>query len=150
MKRWILGWLFACGAGLALASDPAGEKAIHDYTLTMTKVRAWAEATQAFNDAAMKSPALAEEANGSGGSNDTLAQTIASFDHHPKLYAFYAAKGISKEEAALVPLAVQGGCSVAAYPQLAQKMATMTSPAQVAFCKANLAEIRKLKVYGLE
>jgi hypothetical protein len=150
MKRWILGWMVACGAGLALAADPAGEKAIHDYTLTMPKVKAWAEATQAFNDAAAKSPALAAEASGPGGSDDTLAQTIATFDRHPKLYAFYSAKGISKEEAALVPLAIQGACSVATYPQLAQKMASMTSPAQVAFCKTNLAEIRKLKVYGLE
>ncbi len=137
-------------ASTAFAADPAGEKALHDYVLTMPKVKAYAAATEALQAASAKNAALKTEVDSDNGASDTLAQQVAIYERHPKVYAFYSAQGLGKQEAVLVGQAVQGACSVAAYPQLAAKMAATVSPSQVAFCKANLPELRKMKALGIE
>ena len=149
MKRWFLGLLVVWGGATAaaFAADPAGEKAIHDYTLTMPMVRAWAQAMDAFEEAAAKSPALAAEADQPGNdANATLAQTVASFDHHPELYAFFRARAAcNKKRPGSADAAQHPGMRAASppAPQLAQKVASKRSrPRRLRFCKANLLELR--------
>ena len=150
MKLVLHALIFLSLVGTAFAADPAGEKALHDYVLTMQKVKAYAAAAEALEVASTSNPGLKAEIDSDSEATDTLAQQVAMFDRHPKVYAFYSARGLSKQEAVLVGQAVQGACSVAAYPQLAAKMAATVSPSQVAFCKANLPELRALKVLGIE
>jgi hypothetical protein len=132
----------------AAHDDPAGDKALHDYVLTMPKVKSYEAATEALEAAVKKDPALQSEAEKSGDEPDaTIADIRAKLDHHPKLFAFYANEGLSKDDAVLLPLTLINGVSVVQYPQIAEKMQAVVSPDQIAFCKAHLEELQKMKFF---
>ena len=122
---------------------------MHDYVLTMPKVKAFSAATDAANAAMKADPSLKAEADKSDNEPDkTIADLRAKFDHHPRLYAFYARQGLSKDEAILLPLSLMGACTVAQYPQIAPKLASTVSPGQIAFCKENMAELKNYKFFS--
>jgi sirohydrochlorin ferrochelatase len=136
----------AATSAFAARSDPAGDKAMHDYVLTMPKVKAYGAATEALAAAIKKDAALADEAEKSSDEPDqTLEQLRAKLDRHPKLFAFYAQEGLSKDDVVLLPLTLINGVSVVEYPQLEEKMKAVVSPDQIAFCKAHLEELKKMK-----
>lgn len=140
--------LLAAIPASAAHEDPAGDKAMHDYVLTMPKVKAYETATEALDAAIKKDSALQSEVEKSEDEPDaTIAQIRAKLDHHPKLFAFYAAEGLNKDDAVLLPLTLINGVSVVQYPQLEEKMKAVVSPDQIAFCKANLEELKKMKFF---
>lgn len=133
----------------ARAGDPASEPSLRDYLPTMAKARAFDAAEAQAAAALKKDPTLAAEADAAGDeAGDTASALRAKFDRHPRLYAFFAAQGLSKDDAVLLPLTLMNACSVAQMPSLQAKMADVVSPQQVAFCKAHLAELQKLKFFG--
>ncbi len=148
LAPFLLFALLAAIPAFAAHDDPAGDKAMHDYVLTMPKVEAYGTATEALATAMKKDAALADEAAKSGDEPDqTLEQLRAKLDRHPKLFAFYAREGLSKDDAVLLPLALINGVSVVEYPQLEEKMKAVVSPDQIAFCKAHLEELKKMKFF---
>jgi hypothetical protein len=72
----------------------------------------------------------------------------AKFAHYPHLYAFYAKQGLSMDDAVLVPLTLISACSVVQYPQIAVQMADTVSPGQIAFCKQNMATLKKMTFFS--
>src|SRR5262249_36515303 len=88
-KGLTFGFLAAAWAGLlpamaAGAQDPAGEKAMHDYVLTMSKVKAYDAASSAATAAMKADSSLKAEADKSSNEPDkTFADIKAKFMHHP-------------------------------------------------------------------
>lgn len=145
----VAGWISFLPAIAAEMHDPAGEKAMHDYVLTMPKVKAYDAASSAAMAAMKSDPSLKAEADKSGNEPDkTFADIKAKFMHHPRLAAFYARQGLTVDDAVLVPLTLMGACTVAQYPQIAAKMADTVSPGQIAFCKQNMATLKTLKFFS--
>lgn len=144
--------LAATAAPAAQDSDPAGARALHDYTLSMDKVKRYETAMESLEAAGKANPALKAESEKMGDEPDkTLADIEAKFDRHPRIFAFFARQGFSKFDAAVLPLALMDALTVAQMPQIAPKMADRVSPTQIAFCKTHLAELKATRfLYGEE
>src|SRR5581483_9252799 len=130
------------GAAPAFAADmdPASLKQMHDYVITMPKVQAFETAYQTLMAAAKSDAALnADYQSASTEKTKTLADEVAKMGRHPRVYAFFAKQGLSKEDAVILPMALMGGCMVAQYPAAAAKLAAQTSAQQGDFCKQNSA-----------
>ncbi|HEY1612924.1 MAG TPA: hypothetical protein VGF97_04410 [Rhizomicrobium sp.] len=139
----------ALASAAAAADDPATDRTLHDYVLTMDKVNHFSAAMDAFDVASKSDPSLKAEGDAMSSEPDaTLAQVEAKFDHHPRVFAFYAKQGLSKADAAVLPIALMDACTAVQYPQVAAKMASRIAPSQVAFCKANLATLKAMKFFG--
>jgi hypothetical protein len=122
---------------------------MHDYVLTMPKLKAYDAAYSALNTAAKGDKGLqADIAKASSENDQTIAQTIAKMDHYPRVYAFFQKQGLSKAEASLVPLILMSACMVAQYPTAQAGMAKEVAPGQAAFCKANMAAIKSLHFFS--
>lgn len=153
MNVFLLGCaLVLLGSGAAHAAgqiSAADSKLLHDYVLTMTKVRAYETATANATVAGNSDPALKAEGEKMSEEPDkTMADIKAKFMRHPRLYAFYAKQGLSMDDAVLIPLSLMGACTVAQYPQIAPKMADSVSSGQVAFCKQNMPALKSMKFFS--
>ena len=96
-----------------------------------------------------RTPPSRREVQKSGDKPDrTLDQLRARFDHHPKIFAFFAREGLSKDDSILIPLTFMNAASVAQYPQLQEKRQAVVSPEQIDFCKAHLEELKKMKFFN--
>ena len=138
--------LFAVPAQAAQDNDPAGAKALHDYALSMDKVKRYDAAMESWQAASKADPALKAEGDRMSDEPDkTLADIEAKFDRHPRVYAFFARQGLSKLDAAALPLALMDAMTVAQMPQIGPKMADRVSQTQIAFCKAHMAELKAMK-----
>ena len=140
--------LSVMAAGTALAgtnADVEGAKALRGYVLTMDKVKHFGAAVQAAGAAMNSDPSLKAEAHQiGGGPQATLAQIETNLKNHPRVMAFYARQGLNELDAIAIPITLIGACMAAQAPQLAAKMANRVSDAQIAFCKAHLAELRQM------
>jgi hypothetical protein len=140
--------LAATPAWAKVASDP-GDKLLHDYVLSMPKLQAFDRAYKALVVAAQSDPALkADSAAMSAEQDPTVADTIAKMDHHPRIYGFFQKQGLSKTEAALMPIVLMNACMAVQYPAIAKQMADTIAPAQIDFCKANAAGIKSLGFFA--
>jgi hypothetical protein len=136
--------LAAAPAYAKAASDP-GDKLLHDTVLSMPKLQAFDRAYKLLIAAAQSDPALkADSAAMSAEQDPTVADTIAKMDHHPRVYAFFQKQGLSKTEAALLPIALMNACMAVQYPAIAKQMADSIAPGQIDFCKTNAAGIKSL------
>ena len=141
--------LFTTPALAAHSPPDPGAHIMKDYVLTMPKLKAYETAYEALVTAAKTDPSLKADIDAASSEHDpTIADTIAKMDHHPRVYAFFQKQGLSKPEAALIPLIVMDACMAVQYPQVLQTMGDMVAPAQVAFCKANAAGIKALRVFS--
>ena len=139
--------LLGAASAHAAPDDAAGDKQIHDYVLTMDKVKAY-EAADANLQAAANSNAMLrnERWQMSREPDATPADLIAKFDRHPNIFIFYSKRGLSTADAALIPIALMSACSAAQSPALAQGMAGTVSPQQIEFCKANMSELQSMPI----
>ena len=156
MKRIYLAGVAACAVLIAASAqaakndDPAGAKALHDYTLSMDKVKRYGAAMEAWQAAGGADPALKAEGEKMNGEPDaTLADVAAKFDRHPRVYAFFAKQGLSKLDAAAMPIALMDAITVVQMPQIGPKMADRVSETQIAFCKAHMAELKSMPFLGM-
>lgn len=140
--------LLTCGAALAGDLDAASEKTLHDYVLTMPKVRAYEAAHVALMAAAAHDATLKADYEAAGAEQTkTMADEVAKMTHHPRTYAFFAKQGLSKDDAIILPMALMGGCMVVQYPEAAKGLAAQTSPQQAIFCKQNKADLSKMTFF---
>ncbi len=139
-----LGFVFA--AAPALAADdlsPADQKMLHDYSMTMDKVKGL-EAAMA--DSKKAGPAIAEEAKSIGNDSQSLTEMKTKLAAHPDLLAIYSKHGLSADDAVLMPFVLMSAGMAAQYPDAAKSLAGQTSPEQIAFMKAHAAELKGLKL----
>ncbi|HXC55609.1 MAG TPA: hypothetical protein VNU97_09950 [Rhizomicrobium sp.] len=130
------------------APDP-GAHLMHDYALSLPKAKAYDTAYLALTTAAKTDKSLQAEIEAASREHDpTIADTIAKMDHHPRVYAFFQKQGLSKMEAALLPLILMDACSGVQYPQVLQTMGDMVSQPQIDFCKANMAVLKGLHFFS--
>src|SRR5258707_11347119 len=112
-------FLFMTPALAAHAPPDPNAHVMKDYVMTMPKLKAYETAYEALVVAAKADPSLKADVDAASSENDpTIADTIAKMDHHPRVYAFFQRQGLSKTEAALVPIIVMDACSAVQYPQL--------------------------------
>src|ERR1700709_2740094 len=79
--------------------DPASLKMVHDYQLTMPKVKSYEAAYEALKAASATDPSLkADYQAAAAEKTKTMADEVAKMTHHPKTYAFFAKQGLSKED----------------------------------------------------
>jgi hypothetical protein len=142
MKRVLLLAFLLATPTAAFAAD-AGDTAIHDYVLSMDKVRAYDAGALALAAATQSDSALrVERAKMNREPDGTYADLLAKMDNHPRVYAFFQKQGLSKADAALIPLTLLSACSIAGEPQLATGMTSTVSAQQVDFCKTNQSELQ--------
>jgi hypothetical protein len=149
--------ILVLAAALAITAAPAcakpdndpGYKLMHDYVLTLPKVKAYETAYGALTTAAKADAALKAEVAAASGENDqTVAATIDKMTRHPRLYAFFQKQGLSKMEATLLPLILMDACTAAQYPTMVAQLADRMTQAQADFCKANMATIKTMHFFS--
>lgn len=141
--------LFTTPVAAAHRPPDPGAHLMKDYVLTMPKLKAYDAAYLALVTAAKTDAALKADVEAASNEHDpTIADTIAKMDHHPRVYAFFQKLGLSKMEAALLPLIVLDACTAVQYPQMLQTMGDMVSAGQADFCKANQASIKTLHFFN--
>ena len=144
--------LALASTGPALASsdlDAASKKTLHDYTLTLAKIKAYDAANGALTAAEKSDPGLKADAEAAASEHtNSMAGEFAKLTHHPRVFAFFAKQGLSKEDAVLIPLTLMSACMVVQYPSAAKTLADQTSGAQIAFCKQNMAALKTMKFFG--
>jgi hypothetical protein len=153
MRRIILaaGLVAACTMPAFAASDidPASKKIMHDYTLSLAKVKAYDAAASSLKAAEKIDPGLRADADAAAAEQtNTMNEEFAKLTHHPRVFAFFAKQGLSKEDVILVPLTLMSACMVVQYPSAAKSLSDQTSPAQVAFCKQNIGTLKTLKFFS--
>jgi hypothetical protein len=140
--------LLAAPALAAHAPDPDAHL-MHDYALSMPKAKAYDAAYLALVTAAKSDKGLqADVAAASSERAPTIADTIAKMDRHPRVYAFFQKQGLSKNEAALLPLILMNACAAVQYPAVLKSMGDMISQPQVDFCRANMAALKTLHFFN--
>jgi hypothetical protein len=152
MKKTVLAAAIALCATPALADQIDNDPSVHimhDYVLTMPKLKAYDVAYGALITAAKSDKGLqADVAKASAENDQTIAQTIGKMDHFPRVYAFFQKQGLTKTEASLLPLIVMDACVVAQYPTAQAGMAKEVAPGQAVFCKANMAAIKGMHFFS--
>ncbi|HEY4944149.1 MAG TPA: hypothetical protein VII56_22165 [Rhizomicrobium sp.] len=143
-----LALLVAAPAAAKPDNDP-GYKIMHDYVLTLPKVKAYEAAYAALTTAARADPSLKAEVEAASAENDqTVAATIDKMTKHPRIYAFFQKQGLSKAEATLLPLILMDACTAAQYPTMVAQLADRMTQAQADFCKANMATIKTMHFFS--
>jgi hypothetical protein len=140
--------LFVLVSGTAYAAGdlaPADKKAMHDYTLSMDKVKAMQAAMDEFNAAAAKDPSLKTQTKSVGDDSKSIAEMEGRFQSNPRLMAIYGRHGITAHDAVVMPFVLMYAGMIAQYPTAGAKLSDETSPAQVAFFKAHDAELKKTR-----
>lgn len=148
MKRACLALLALFFAASAFAGeDPEGDKIMHAYVLAMPKVQAYDAATVALYDAQKKDPAFKAESDAMAREpSDTVAQLRSKMDRHPRIFSFFQSRGLTRDDAALMPFVLLDACSVAQAPNPAPDPSI--SAQQIAFCKANQTALQNLKMFS--
>jgi hypothetical protein len=130
---------------LAKPDNDPGYKIMHDYVLTLPKVKAYDTAYAALTTAAKADPSLKADLVAASAEQDpTVADTIDKMTKHPRLYAFFQKQGLSKMEASLLPIILMDACMGVQYPAVATTMANMVAPGQIAFCRSNGAVLQTM------
>ncbi len=141
--------LFIAAPAAAKPDNDPGYKIMHDYVLTLPKVKAYEAAYTALTTAAKADASLKAEVAAASGENDqTVAATIDKMTRHPRLYAFFQSQGLSKMEATLLPLILMDACMAAQYPTMVAQLADRMTQGQADFCKANMATIKTLHFFS--
>jgi hypothetical protein len=143
--------VFILAAGAAQADDlsPADNKAMHDYTLSMDKVKAMQAAMDDYKAAVAKDPKLASESKDVDNDSKSIAQMEARFQSNPKLMTIYSRHGITAADAVLMPLTLMSASVAAQYPSAAAKLSAQTSQQQIDFVKTHGADLKKMSwLYG--
>ena len=146
MKTVVAGFALALIATAAAAQN-ADDEAIRSYTLSMDKVVHYDAAARALEAAMNKDPAVKSDRQKMGREfARTPGRLEARLDRHPRVLAFFTSEGLTKGDAALIPLVLTNGCLAADYPQLAKGL--VYSDAQVQFCKNNRVALHKLRIFA--
>ncbi|HEY2070966.1 MAG TPA: hypothetical protein VGG48_15530 [Rhizomicrobium sp.] len=128
----------------AVAKDdlsPADSKAMHDYSLSMDKIKGMQGAVDDFK---MASPAMKQQQKAIGDSSKSIAEMITKVNAAPQIMAIYRKHGLNANDAVLMPFVLMYAGMCVQYPSAASSLAQQTSPAQIAFYKAHQAELQKL------
>jgi Flp pilus assembly protein TadG len=124
--------------------DPASAKQLHDYTLSMDKVKAMQAAMDDFNRAAASDPGLRQQSKDTGDNSKSVAEMEAKIKASPRMYAIYQKHGLTAEDAVVMPFVLMDAGMAVQYPSAAAKLSNQMSPAQVAFYKQHQAELKKM------
>jgi hypothetical protein len=135
------------GAPAMAGEDPQGDKIMHDYVLTMPKVKAYDAAVVALYAAQKQDPAFKAESDAmTKEPSDTVAQLRDKMDRHPRVLGYFQKQGLTRDDAALLPFVLLDACSAAQDPQPTEDPSI--SPQQIAFCKTNQAELQSLRMFS--
>jgi len=136
--------LFFALPALAADLDPASAKVLHDYTLSMDKVRAMQATMDDFNKAAASDPSFKRESDQAGDNDKTVAEMIAKVKATPRMLAMYQKHGLTAEDAVVMPFVLMDAGMAVQYPSAAAKLSPQMSAAQVAFYKEHQAELKNM------
>jgi hypothetical protein len=138
--------IFAVVSGAAVAGDmsAADLKAMHDYTLSMDKIKAVQGAIDDMKQLAKTDPAFAKLANSDNDDAKNFSEMEARFNANPKLVAILKRHGLRASDMVLAPIVLMSAGVAAAYPSAAAKLADQTSPAQIAFFKQHQKELKSV------
>jgi hypothetical protein len=117
--------------------SPADKKTMHDYVLSMDKVKAMGAALDDFRKMEKADPSLAKQTQGFADDAKSLAEVEAKIAANPKMMAVYRAHGLTATDAAVMPFVLMYAGMIVEYPQTAAKLSEETSPQQIVFFKQN-------------
>jgi hypothetical protein len=144
VAAFALSLLFAAAPAPAAEDiSPADQKQLHDYTLTIEKVKGF---TAAIAEAEKAGPALDANPKDIGNDSKDFAEMKAKLQAHPKLFALFTSHGLTADDTVLMPFVLMSAGIAAQYPDAAKELAGQTSPEQIAFMKAHQAELKALGI----
>ncbi|HWA30397.1 MAG TPA: hypothetical protein VG867_04840 [Rhizomicrobium sp.] len=117
--------------------SPADKKAMHDYVLSMDKVKAMGAALDDFKKMEKADPSLEKQANHMGDDSKSIAEMEAKVASNPKMMAVYRAHGLTPADAVVMPFVLMYAGMIVEYPSAGAKLSEETSPQQIAFFKQN-------------
>jgi hypothetical protein len=133
--------------GSGAFAQNADDQAIRNYTLTMDKVVRYDAGARALESAMNRNPqimvARQKMARQFAGTPRALE---ARLDRFPQIEVYFTREGLSRDDAALIPLALGNACLAGSQPQFAK--ALVYSEAQVKFCKDNQGALEKLRIFA--
>lgn len=119
--------------------DPADIRALRDYPLSMNKVKAMQDAM----DEAKKLHAMDPNKHLDDNAK-TLAQMEAKLNAMPQAAAIFRRHGLTAHDVVVMPLALMDAGVAVSYPKAAASLSDRVSPAQIAFYKQHMAELKKM------
>jgi hypothetical protein len=128
---------------LADSLDPATAKRLHDYVLSMDKIRAMQAATDELNKAAASDPSLLK-VSGNQANAPTLAVSIAQLKANTRVIAFYQRHGLSADDVCMIPFVLIDAGMATQYPNVGKSLSDRVSSAQLAFYKQHADEMSKM------
>jgi len=133
----IFALVLAAPAFAASDLSPADKKAMHDYVLSMDKVKAMGAAMDDFKKMERSDPSLEKQAHGMGDDSKSIAEMEAKVGSNPKMMAVYKAHGLTPADAVIMPFVLMYAGMIVQYPSAGTKLSDETSPQQIAFFKQN-------------
>ncbi|MGH6871652.1 MAG: hypothetical protein ACREHE_09105 [Rhizomicrobium sp.] len=133
--------------GTAMAGNdlsPADSKAMHDYALSMDKVKAMGAAMDDFQALGKTDPAF-KNAKPVGNDSKSLAEMESRIAANPKMMGVLKKHGLSAHDMAIMPFVLMYAGMCVEYPSAAPKLAQQTSPAQIAFYRQHRNEMKAMK-----
>jgi hypothetical protein len=131
---------WAGGGGLT----PADNKAMHDYVLSMDKIKAMDAAQMELAHSMAGDPALKKQLKDVGSSAKTIADMENRMSAVPIAMAIYKKHGLTAHDAVVMPFVLLYAGTAVTYPAAAPKIAAQTSQTQIAFFRQHQAELRKI------
>jgi hypothetical protein len=143
----VLMGIFLGSAALAQTKAmDADETTIHDYVLTMDKVKAYAAFAQKAQAAAQADPALAAAMQKVNAADVSNTQKVAMMEKSPQVAAFFKASGITPHDFVFTPMTIlTAGLGIAARDAKRQPPSYITA-ANMKFVRDHKAELDKLNL----
>jgi hypothetical protein len=148
MKRFAMvlaAAIFSAMAGTASADDQALKKEMHEYTLSMDKIRAMQGMKDEFAQLVKTDPTFSTQVKQqmfvAGAQPDMEARMSAT----PRLVALYRKHGLTVHDVVIMPTVLFVVALASQLPSVPASIATEISPAQIAFYKAHQAELKNIR-----
>jgi len=119
--------------------SPGDIKELRDYPLSMDKVKAMQDAM----DEAKKAHAMDPDKHLDDNAK-TLAQMEARLNAMPQAVAIFHRHGLTAHDVIVMPFALMDAGVVVSYPQAAASLSDRVSPAQIAFYRQHMVELKKM------
>ncbi len=138
---------FAQAKHAAKEADP-DEPVIHDYILTMDKVRKYAEVARKIEAASKADPALAAEMQKVTDTDVYNVQKAALAEKSPHLAAFFKSNGITARDFVFTPMTAFTAALAIVAEDAKGKPPAFVNPVNIKFVREHKGELEKLNLAG--
>ncbi len=152
----VLALMLAAFSHRALAQENKGsasnpdEPAIHDYILTMAKIKNYSDVAKKMTDMGKSDPAMVTELKKISDSDVSNVEKAAMIEKSPHLSAFLKANGMTGRDFVLTPMVALTAALATAAQDMKAQAPEFVNPANIQFVRDHKAELEKYNLMGGE